>query len=197
MIGGGNLIIEVKLIPVTWIRAPLVTEQQLKRYIAKGWIKYEKPEAVDRAFPRTNEGRPFIPKIWLEAPLIRASKILGINTKVARSWEIVKKIGDKYIPVNYIEIKEDPLIYSRTILTSEKQTMEVFEYIDGTYELKFFVSIEDRYIQDFFKLLAVAGEIGMMSQTKRGYGKFKCEVRVEEEVKIEEARKKSHEEKLK
>jgi len=184
-------IIKVYLTPVTWIKAPLVFKDQLKRYIQKGWINYKEPDKIDRAFPRTNEGKAYIPKLWLESALVRASRILNIETRIAREWEIVKKVGELYIPVNYIEIPEQPLVYARTILTSQKQTLEVFEYIDGTFTLEFIVKISDGDLQKFLQLLSIGGELGIMSATKRGYGKFKCEIRdIEEEILKEELERK-------
>jgi CRISPR/Cas system CSM-associated protein Csm3 (group 7 of RAMP superfamily) len=168
-------ILEVKLTPKTWIKAPLAMKEQVKRYLAKGWIPRDY-ESLDRVFPRTSDGKPFIPKIWFEAAMVRAAKILGVDTRFARDgWRIVEKIGEKYLPVNYVEIPEQPLVYMRTI-AGVKQSMEVFEYIDGTFTLPFHVEIDEKDLDKFMATLKVAGELGMMSMTKKGYGKFTCEV---------------------
>jgi hypothetical protein len=178
------VILEVKITPKTWVRAPVATKEQVKRYVQKGWISQE-DEGIDRVFPRTNEGKPFIPKIWLEACMVRASKMLGINTKFSRTgWRIVKKVGTLYIPTGYIEIPETPLKYSRAILGEERPTKEVFEFIDGTYTLTFLVETDEP--TKFIDVLGLAGEVGIMSITGKGYGKFTAEVRVLEE---EEAKK--------
>jgi hypothetical protein len=173
-------ILTVKLTPKTWIRAPLATKEQVKRYIDKGWLPKE-AESLDRAFPRTSEGKAYIPKAWLEAALVRAASILGLEREVARSkWRIVEEANGLTLPKDYIEIDDQPLRYSRAIVGSPRQTVENFEYIDGTYTLSFKVEVEESEAPKFLQLLAVAGEIGLMSKTGKGYGKFRCEVKIEE-----------------
>jgi CRISPR/Cas system CMR-associated protein Cmr1 (group 7 of RAMP superfamily) len=87
----------------------------------------------------------------------------------------VKRVGDKWLDIDYIELEEQPLIYSRTI-GGVKPSMEVFEYIDGTFTVTFHVEVEEVNLQKFMQVLALAGELGMMSMTRKGFGKFKCEV---------------------
>ena len=182
-------ILQVKLTPRTWIKAPIATKEQVRRYIAKGWISKE-VESLDRAFPRTESGKPFIPKIWLEAAMVKAAKQLGVDSKFAREgWHIVKKVGDKWLDIDYIELEEQPLIYSRTI-GGVKPSMEVFEYIDGTFTVTFHVEVEEVNLQKFMQVLALAGELGMMSMTRKGFGKFKCEVGIlPEEAEHEQLKK--------
>jgi hypothetical protein len=180
-------ILTVKLTPKTWIRAPLTSKEQVKRYIDRGWLPKE-AENLDRAFPRTNEGKAYIPKAWLEASLARAASILGLEKGFARGgWRIVEEADGLTLPRDYVEIDDQPLRYSRAIVGAPKQTVECFEYIDGTYSLSFKVEVEDSEAARFIQLLAVAGEIGLMSRTGKGYGKFKCEVKIEEK---EERRRK-------
>jgi hypothetical protein len=168
------VIIQVKLIPKTWIRAPKMSKEQIERYIARGWISKE-DESLDRAFPRTGDGKAFIPKSWIEASMVKACKMLGIDTKVAREgWHIVKKVGDRWLDVDYIEVDEKPLVYSR-VISGQKQTLEVFEYLDGTFTITFHVEVKDEDLKKFMEVMALAGEVGMMSRTGKGYGKFKCE----------------------
>jgi hypothetical protein len=176
----------VKLTPKTWIRAPLTSKEQVNRYIQKGWLPKE-AEALDRAFPRTDEGKAYIPKAWIEAAMTRAAEALRFEKElVRRGWRIIEKTSG--LPKNYVEIDEPPLRYSRAIAGAPKQTVETFEYIDGTYTLSFHIEVEDTQAPKLLQILAAAGEIGLMSRTGKGYGKFKCEVEVEEEK--EEKRKK-------
>jgi len=173
-------ILTVKLTPKTWIRAPLVAKEQVKRYIQKGWLAKE-AESLDRAFPRTNEGKPYIPKAWLEASLARAATLLGLEKSYARTcWRIVEEKDGLLLPKDYIEIDEAPLRYNRAIVGTPKQTVECFEYIDGTYTLEFKIEVDSSEVPKFIQLLAVAGEIGLMSKTGKGYGKFTAEIKVEE-----------------
>lgn len=46
--------IEVTIVPETWIIAPIVTREQVRRWIAKGWMT-EEDIHLDRAFPRLAE----------------------------------------------------------------------------------------------------------------------------------------------
>jgi hypothetical protein len=173
-------ILTVRLTPKTWIRAPLTSKEQINRYIQKGWLPKE-AETLDRAFPRTNEGKPYIPKAWLEAALARAATLLGLEKSYARTcWRIVEETNSLILPKDYIEIDEAPLRYSRAIVGTPKQTVECFEYLDGTYTLEFKIEVDSSEVPKFIQLLAVAGEVGLMSKTGKGYGKFKCEVKVEE-----------------
>ncbi|MCR6693051.1 MAG: hypothetical protein MRT15_11710 [archaeon YNP-LCB-003-016] len=181
-------ILQIRLTPKTWIRAPLAMKEQVRRYLAKGWVPSDY-ESLDRVFPRTSDGKPFIPKIWFEAAMVRAARHLGIDTRFARDgWRIVRKVGEKYFPVNYVEIPERPLVYMRTI-AGVKQSLEVFEYIDGTFTLQFEVEVDEKDLDKFMALLKVAGELGMMSMTKKGYGKFTCEVGILSEEEPSKKRK--------
>jgi hypothetical protein len=177
-------VLKVRLTPLTWIRAPIASKEQVKRYILKGWLPPE-AESLDRAFPRAKDGKIFIMKLWLEAPMVRAAKILNIDTSfVRKGWRIVKKIGTRYIPVDYIEIPAQSLSYPRAIITGNKQTVESFEYLDSTTTLEFLVEVKDEDVQKFMSILAVSGGIGLMSGTAKGYGKFTAEIEseIEEEA---------------
>ena len=156
--------IEVRLVPETWIIAPVMPKDQLLRYAEKGWLDREVAEHLDRAFPRNSEGKPIIFKIWLEAPMKRALRKLGYTKKVL-DFHIVQ--GE--VPVEYVVIPDKPLIYRRVILT-DKPSTEMFEYIDSTYEIKFTVLTE--YPKMFMDTLALAGRIGIMARSHKGFGKF-------------------------
>jgi len=164
-------IIEVTLIPETWIIAPLVTEQQLRRWYEKGWINDEDLH-LDRAFPRSADGRPIIFKLWLLAPMKRACDKLGYSRSVL-NFSI---IDDHGFPVEYVEIPDQPLKYRRVIL-GPKQSTEYFEYIDSTYELKF--RVKTRYPKEFCEILNAAGRIGLMARSGKGFGKFRVSFKVE------------------
>jgi len=99
----------------------------------------------------------------------QACDILGLDRKYV-DFTIVE--GD--IPVEYIVIPDKPLKYRR-VIRGARQTTETFEYIDGTYELKF--TVRTRYPREFAKIISVAGKIGLMSRTSKGYGKFRVTLR--------------------
>jgi len=182
--GQEEAIIEVTLIPETWIIAPLVTEQQLRRWYEKGWINDEDlhldrsagwlthPHSPGRAFPRSADGRPIIFKLWLLAPMKRACDKLGYSRSVL-GFSI---IDDHGFPVEYVEIPDQPLKYRRVIL-GPKQSTEYFEYIDSTYELKF--RVKTRYPKEFCEILNAAGRIGLMARSGKGFGKFRVSFKVE------------------
>ena len=160
-------IIEVTLIPETWILSPKCTEEQLKRYYKKGWIDKEGLH-LDRCFPRDAYGNPILFKLWLLAPMKRALRKLGYSKEVLK-FSIVDENNN---PVEYIKIPEKPLRYRRAILNKEglPESTESFEYVDSTYELKFRVLTP--YPREFCEVLALAGRIGLMSSTRKGFGKF-------------------------
>ena len=164
---GNKDIIELTIVPITWIISPLVTKEQLERWHELGWIDDDALH-LDRAFPRDYEGNAIIFRFWLEAPMAKVAKSLDNPTyaKVARDWEIVDEHG---FPINYIKIGK-PLRYRRVILTGNKRTTEYFEYIDGTYYLP--LRVRTKWPKEFITLIALAGRIGIMARTKHGYGKF-------------------------
>ena len=163
--------ISVEIIPVTWIIAPIVEEEQLRAWKEKGWIDEEKIH-LDRAFPRDFEGRPFIPKSWLKAPLTRVVKKYNLPKQKVLDFDI---IDDEGYVINYITIPREPLAYRRHI-GGEKPSTEYFEYIDGTYTLSF--KVVTKHPKEFIQALIIAGkEVGLMSRTKWGYGRFKVSVK--------------------
>ncbi len=164
--------INVTLIPETWIIAPVMPKAQLLRYAEKKWIDAELAKHLDRAFPRNSDGKPIIFKMWLEAPLKRAIKRLGLDKDVL-NFDI---IDEKGIPVEYVVIPDKPLIYRRVILT-ERPTTELFEYIDSTFEIKFTVTTP--YPKKWMEAFNVAGRIGLMSRTRKGFGKFRVKYGVD------------------
>jgi len=169
--GRGKYLVEVTLIPETWIIAPIVTEEQLRRWYQKGWIS-EEDLHLDRAFPRNADGKPVIFKLWLLSPMKKACDKLGYPRDVVRF-----SIIEDNIPVEYIVIPDKPLKYRRVILT-ERPSTETFEYIDSTYELKF--TAETMFPKEFVEVLTVAGKIGLMGRTKVGFGKFRARFKVAE-----------------
>jgi hypothetical protein len=116
----------------------------------------------------------------------RAAEMLGYDPSVGRKiWRIVKVVNDTTIPCDYIEIDEKPLVYSRAVIG--KSTTETFEYIDGTYTLTFIVETDEPQI--FLQILGVAGEIGILGRTSKGYGKFTVQVKILERKEKEEKQK--------
>ena len=165
-------VVKVTLVPETPIIAPVVTREQVERWIKRGWVP-EDYVHVDRAFPRNSEGRPIMFKHWFEAPMKDACEVLGYPARVARDWDIVDENG---LPVGYVVIPEKPLVYKRAIL-AETRSLEVYEYIDGTYTLEFYAKVNTN-VQQWAEALILAGKIGMMSRTRRGYGKFRVQLGV-------------------
>ena len=152
-------IFEVELVPETWIIAPRCEGEFLKRWGLD--------ESLDRAFPRDPDGRAIFYKIWLESALVRAARMLGIDARVARDWEILDEHG---IPVNYIVIPDKPLVYTRFIEQPNGQgTAERFEYIDGSFKLRF--RVRTRHPREWVELAALAGKLGVMARRAKGYGK--------------------------
>mgnify|MGYP000504069756 CR=1 FL=1 len=161
---------KVKIIPLTWIIAPLVNREQLERWHKAGFIDDEGLH-LDRAFPRDSNGKPIIFRIWLRGAMNRA---LEKMKKADRSVLDFRIVDEKGLPIDYITINDKPLRYRRFINVGKKQTTEFFEYVDGTYTLSFLV--ETPKPKEFLEVLSIAGEIGLMSRTKHGFGKFKVEV---------------------
>jgi len=173
--------LEITIVPLTWIIAPLVTKEQLKRWHDKKWIDDDGLH-LDRAFPRDCEGNAILFRFWLESPMVKVARTFKDPEKyhkVAREWEIIDEHG---FPVNYVKIGK-PLRYRRVILAENKRTTEFFEYIDGTYYLTF--KVRTKWPKEFVELLASAGRIGIMARTKHGYGKFYVIVGRPKEVKEE------------
>jgi hypothetical protein len=160
-------VITVTIVPDTWILAPVVTKEQLKRWRELGWIDDEGLH-LDRAFPRDSQGRAIIFRKWLRAPMIRACQQLSVDFErcrdVVNNFSIVDESG---MPVEYIVIPKPPLRYRRYIMPGKT---EYFEYIDSTTPLTFRVVTKDPKL--LLQVLALAGRIGLMSRTKYGYGKF-------------------------
>ena len=167
-------LIEVTITPITWIVAPHLSEEQLMRYAERGWIDVELAKHLDRAFPRDYRGQPIIFKHWLESPIVRACVKLGYEKRIGRNWEI---IDDKGFPINYVVIPEKPLVYRRAVLT-ERSTMEVFEYIDSTYTLKFLAKVPTANAKKWCEAINYSGRIGLLSRTKKGFGKYKVELKI-------------------
>jgi len=166
-----EVVLEIEIRPVTWIIAPLVEEEQLKAWREKGWIDEEKLH-LDRAFPRDCDGKPFIPKSWIKAVLTRVIQKYNLQRQKVMSFNIVDDEG--YI-VNYITIPKRPLTYRRHI-GGEKPSTEYFEYLDGTFILKF--KVVTRHPKDFIEALIIGGkDVGLLSRTKWGYGRFKVLVK--------------------
>jgi len=164
-------VLEIEITPKTWIIAPIVEEEQLKAWREKGWIDDEKLH-LDRAFPRDSDGKPFIPKSWLKAPLTRVVKKYNLPKQKVLDFDIVDDEG--YI-INYITIPREPMAYRRHI-GGERPSTEYFEYIDGTYTLSF--KVVTKHPKELIQALIIAGkEVGLMSRTKWGYGRFKVSVK--------------------
>ena len=155
-------VVEVTVAPETWIIAPLMPEEQVERYVRKGWLD-EEGRHLDRCWPRNTDGKPVIFKLWLLQVLKRAARRLGIPREKLE-FDI---IDDDGVPVQYIVIPEKPLRYRRRV----KDTTETFEYIDSTFTLKF--RVLTKYPKEFIECLRLAGKIGIMARTKHGYGKFR------------------------
>lgn len=159
-------IVKLKLVPETWIIAPIVTQDQLSRWHEKGWIDDEDMH-LDRAFPRNNNGSPIIFRMWLRSPLNKIVRSRNLDEKLL-DFRILDTNGHE---TNYIVIPDKPLKYRRSIQSKNKATTEYFEYIDGTYELDF--AIKTHNPKELVSALALAGkEVGLLSRTKHGYGKF-------------------------
>lgn len=165
----GMQILEIKLVPETWIIAPYATQEQVRRYIEKGWLA-EEDEHLDRVFPRNSKGEAFIFRLWLRSPLNQVVSKNNLDRKLL-DFRIIDENG---FDVNYIKIPGKPLKYRRSIDIGNKKTTEFFEYIDGSFELKFNVATPKP--KEFIQALTLAGKIGLLSRTKHGYGKFNIEV---------------------
>ena len=153
--------VEVVIVPETWIIAPRIPEGYAERW---GLDPH-----LDRAFPRSNEGKIVFYKIWLEAPMTRAAREMGMDPQIARNWEILDEYGNT---INFATVQGSPMKYSRYISksTDGKSTLENFEFLDATNEIKMTVRVYD--VALFTKLLALAGRVGVLSRTNKGYGRF-------------------------
>jgi len=165
--------IHVTLTPETWIIAPVMPKEQLLRYARKGWIDKTLAEHLDRAFPRNSEGKPIIFKMWLDSPMKKALAKLNYTRKVL-DYHILDERG---LEVEYIVIPDKPLVYRRVIL-NEKPSTETFEYIDSTFDIRF--TVLTKYPKMFMDALVVAGRIGLMSRTKKGFGKFSVKFNIDQ-----------------
>jgi hypothetical protein len=170
-------LIRVTIVPETWILAPLVTKDQLKRWREFGWIDDEGLH-LDRAFPRNSQGLPIIFKRWLRAPMIRACYELAESKKLdfEKCRDIVNNfsiVDDRGIPTEYVVIPKPPLRYRRYIAPGKS---EFFEYIDSTTHITFNIVTKDP--KTFLDILGLAGQIGLMGRTKHGFGKFTVRVEV-------------------
>ena len=163
-------VLNLRLVPETWIIAPIVTKEQLNRYIAKGWLTDDDAAHLDRAFPRNSRGEPIIFRMWLRSPLNQVVNKHNFD----RNLLDFRILDDKGIEVNYVVINDQPLRYRRNIEVKGKKTTEYFEYIDGTYELNFKVKVNNP--KEFVEAFALAGRVGLLSRTKHGYGKFNIEI---------------------
>jgi len=159
-------VVEVELVPDTWIIAPLAPKEFVSRWGLN--------EHLDRAFPRNSEGKPFLTKLWIEAPMRRYCEQRGIGREVARKWWIV---DDEGVPVNHVVVDGEPSVYSRVILAGE-QTVECFEYLDAKHRIRFKALVPVESVKQWIEALVGAGKIGMMSRTQKGYGRFKVRVKV-------------------
>ena len=163
-------VVKVNLVPETWIIAPVVTKEQLERWYSKGWIDDEGLH-LDRAFPRNSDGEPMIFRMWLRSPVNKVVEKHNLDRKLLD----FRIIDDDSYETNYIVIPDKPLKYRRSIKTGNKTTTEYFEYIDGTFELEFSVKTHD--VKNLISSLMLAGkEVGLLSRTKHGYGKFSIKV---------------------
>ena len=164
-----KVVLNISMRPETWILAPSVTEDQLKRFHSLGWID-EEGLHLDRAFPRNSEGKPIILKLWLRAPMIRACKELAKKgeidgdycRKIVNNFSIVDDSGRK---LDYVVVSETPLRY-RKVIGDTGKTM-FFEYFDSTFTITFKIETEDP--QTFLNVLKEAQYIGLMGGTKKGY----------------------------
>jgi len=186
-------LLEITIRPETAIYAPIVNKYQVKRMIEKGYFKHlddpEDAQHLDRVFPRTSEGLPFLYKLWLEAPLKRAIEIVAkdeadrMNLRTASTkWHIVYSIvkGRKIPTRDYVIIDGQPIILKRAIKLAnnkkgEKQTMENSEILDSTFEIKFIA--ETKYPKEFIRLWSAATQIGLMARTGKGAGKFTVSIK--------------------
>jgi len=160
----------IKMVPVTWIIAPLATKEQVERYVKKGWLD-EEGRHLHRVFPRDNNGKPFIFKMVLRSAVNQVVQELKLNRELV-NFQI---LDDKDNAIDYVVIPETPLRYRRCIRSKEEtRTTESFEYIDGTFELYFKVKTVNS--KEFVEALVLAGKKGIFSRTKHGYGKFTIEV---------------------
>ena len=167
--------LRITIIPKTWIIAPYMSKEQVERWIQAGCVDRDYIH-VDRAFPRNDECKPIIYKLWIEAPMKRACRRLGLPTEIATSWSIVDENKNE---VNYAVIPDKPLIYKRSIhkLNDKgevvKKTLEVLEYIDFTYKITFTAKVPAKHYDKFKLVLTEAGKIGLLAKTNKGYGRFK------------------------
>jgi len=159
--------IVLKIVPETWIIAPVVTREQVERYVKMGWLE-EEDLHLDRAFPRDSNGDAFIFRMWFRAPLNKVVKRYSEFDESVLNFRIVDENGWE---VDFVKIPEKPLKYRRGIVTNGKHTTEYFEYIDGTFELTMRVKVKSP--TTFVKAMSLAGRIGLLSRTKYGYGKFR------------------------
>lgn len=177
----GESIVNVKLVPETWIIAPSVSKEQMQRYVDCGWFSQENIH-IDRAFPRNHEGVPLIFRIWLRSPMNSVVTENGYDRNIL-DFQIVDEEGN---PINYVKVvkwdegqqdwvPDNPQIYRRSI--SSGKTTETFEYIDGTYSIEF--KIKTSKPKELIEVLYHAGKTGLLSRTKHGYGKFVVECSVE------------------
>jgi hypothetical protein len=169
-------LLQITIKPETWIVAPIVTKDQLVRWHKLGWIDDEGLH-LDKAFPRNSEGKPFLLKLWIRAPLIRACEKLAKKEEIdlEKCREVVNNmeiVDESRREMNYIVINDKPLRYRKIIGKTGKTTF--YEYIDSTYEIKFLAETSDPVT--LAKILAEAQSIGLMSGTRKGYGKFRVSV---------------------
>jgi len=161
--------VNVTLTPETWIIAPLMSREQIMRWTVKGWIEPSIAKHLDRAFPRDSKGRAIMFKHWIESPIVKALKYLRENTRIGRNWQILDESG---FPINYVVIPGRPLVYRRVIFAENIQTMEVFEYIDGTFKINFVAQVPMKNYSRWERAFILAGRIGLMGRGGKGYGRF-------------------------
>jgi len=157
---------KVTLIPETMILGPMiVSKTQKERWIERGWVR-DKEEFihVDKVFPRNSEGKCYILKEWLLAPLRRIVRDQNLNKEIL-NFDLL----EDNIAVNYAIIPELPLLGTRCI-NDKYKTLETFEYIDSTFTIPLTIKGKKETID----ALKIAGmKYGLFSRTKKGYGKFK------------------------
>jgi len=155
---------EFRVILDTPLVAPMVSDDVVKRYLDRGWIKEKR---LQRVFPRDSQGRAYIPQRWVEGALRR------VDREAAR---LLKIVGGRIV------IPEQPLVGIRPIISIEEEkpeTLECFEYVDSTFELTFRIlpPSSDEELKRLTMALAKAGvEAGLGASHTHGMGRFRVEL---------------------
>jgi len=168
---------EFRVILDTPLVAPMVSDDVVKRYLDRGWIKEKR---LQRVFPRDSQGRAYIPQTS-EAPKVGALRadrwVEGALRRVDReAARLLKIVGGRIV------IPEQPLVGIRPIISIEEEkpeTLECFEYVDSTFELTFRIlpPSSDEELKRLTLALAKAGvEAGLGASHTHGMGRFRVEL---------------------